>query len=180
VYRCFDSDEKERVSVEYGADLSSSQFGSGFPTRKIHNWLDADFDYENNLFNLNNIHKSPNSLLRVVDLKKDKISGITLPWMYVGMQFATFCWHVEDLYLHSVNYNHLGSTKTWYVIPGKYKETFDRHVQQHYENSRKKNLLEKIILAVDPLELIQAGIPVFKVNQRPRDFVFTFLKVEVL
>lgn len=108
MYSCVDSDEKERVSVEYGADLSSSQFGSGFPTRKIHNWLDADFEYETNLFNLNNIHNSPNSLLRVVENKKDKISGITLPWMYVGMQFATFCWHVEDLFLHSVNYNHLG------------------------------------------------------------------------
>lgn len=54
------------MTVEYAADLASSQYGSGFPTRKIHNWLDADFDYEKNLFNLNNISMSPNSLLQVV------------------------------------------------------------------------------------------------------------------
>lgn len=152
-------------------------YGSGFPTRKIHNWVDADFEYEKNLFNLNNISKSPNSLLRVVEIKKDKVSGITLPWVYVGMQFATFCWHVEDLFLHSVNYNHLGETKTWYVVPGKYKEDFDLYVKNHYETARKKNLLEKIILMIDPLELIKAGIKVYKVHQRPRDYVFTFLKV---
>ena len=107
--------------MEYAADLPSSCYGSGFPTRKIHNWLDADFDYEKNLFNLNNLYRSPSSLLRIIDAKNDKISGITQPWMYLGMQFATFCWHVEDLFIHSINYNHLGETKTWYVIPGKHK-----------------------------------------------------------
>ena len=108
MYLSGNSDEKDQVTVEYGADLPSNLYGSGFPTRKIHNWIDADFDYEVNLFNLNNIHKSPSSLLRVVEAKKDKISGITQPWMYLGMQFATFCWHVEDLFIHSINYNHLG------------------------------------------------------------------------
>ena len=39
-------DEKDTVTVQYGADLPSSLYGSGFPTRKIHNWLDADFNYE--------------------------------------------------------------------------------------------------------------------------------------
>lgn len=61
--------------------------------------------------------------------------------MYAGMQFSTFCWHVEDLYLHSVNYNHQGDTKTWYVVPGSQKEEFDIYVKNHYESSRKKNLL---------------------------------------
>ena len=127
--------------MSYGADLSSSLYGSGFPTRKIHNWKDADFEYEHSLFNLNNIHKSPNSMLRVVEDKNDKISGITIPWMYVGMQFATFCWHVEDLFLHSINYNHQGHTKTWYIIPKTHKERFDLYVTQNYEGSRNKNLL---------------------------------------
>ena len=163
--------------MEYGADLPSSQYGSGFPTRTIHNTEEADFTYEKSLFNLNNIHKSEHSLLRVVEDKKDRISGITQPWMYAGMQFASFCWHVEDLYIHSINYNHDGGTKTWYVIPGDYKAVFDQYVQTHHETSKKKQLLEKIILMVDPLELIRAGIPVYKVNQRPRDYVVTFLKV---
>ena len=33
---------------------------------------------------------------------------------------------------------------------------------------------------VDPLALKKAGIPVYKVNQRPRDYVVTFLKVYFL
>lgn len=114
-------DLDNEVTVQYAADLPSSLYGSGFPTRKVFNWLDADFSYENNFFNLNNLYKSPHSILRIIDDKKEKISGITIPWMYVGMQFATFCWHVEDLYLNSVNYNHNGETKTWYVIPGHHK-----------------------------------------------------------
>jgi hypothetical protein len=30
---------------------------------------------------------------------------------------------------------------------------------------------------IDPLELMKAGIKVYKIQQRPRDYVFTFLKV---
>jgi histone demethylase JARID1 len=107
----------------------------------MHNWLDADFEYETNLFNLNNLYKSKASLLRMIEAKKEKVSGITLPWMYAGMQFATFCWHVEDLFLNSINYNHIGETKTWYVIPSKDKEAFDFYVKAKCENTRRKNLL---------------------------------------
>jgi hypothetical protein len=59
-------DKNDKVTVEYAADLPSSHYGSGFPTRKIYNWLDADFEYETNLFNLNNTYRSPTSLLRII------------------------------------------------------------------------------------------------------------------
>lgn len=107
--------------VEYAADLSTSLYGSGFPVRKITNWFDSDYQYETNYFNLNNISKSPSSLLSICEKRKEKISGISYPWLYMGMLFSSFCWHVEDLFLNSLNYNHKGSTKTWYVVPGSYK-----------------------------------------------------------
>lgn len=63
-------DDKRPVTVEYAADLSTSIYGSGFPKHKISNWLDADFEYETNFWNLNNISKSPSSLLSICETRK--------------------------------------------------------------------------------------------------------------
>ena len=48
----------------------------------------------------------------------------------MGMMFSTFCWHVEDLWLNSLNYSHKGAIKTWYVIPESDKEKFDAYILQ--------------------------------------------------
>lgn len=64
------------------------------------------------------------------------------------------------------------------MVPGKHKEAFDNYVKNQYEKGKKKNLLEKITLMIDPMELIKAGIAVYKIHQRPRDYVVTFLKVQ--
>lgn len=41
------------------------------------------------------------------------VQGLTYPWLYFGALFATFCWHVEDHFLYSLNYLHTGAPKTW-------------------------------------------------------------------
>ena len=48
--------------------------------------------YSRDLWNLNNIPIVSDSLLRFI---KSDISGMTVPWTYVGMVFSTFCWHNE-------------------------------------------------------------------------------------
>lgn len=120
---------KFKTTVEYAADLPVTKHGSGFPLFGSARSKDENFDYHSSLFNLNNIYKSPLSILKIAERKKEHISGVTIPWVYMGMMFSSFCWHVEDLWLNSLNYSHKGGTKTWYVIPKKHKEKFDEYVK---------------------------------------------------
>lgn len=59
---------------------------SGFPNLEVHP-LDP---YSRDGWNLNNLPILAGSLLRYV---KSDISGMTIPWIYVGMVFSTFAWH---------------------------------------------------------------------------------------
>ena len=52
----------------------------------------------------------PRSALRLLEAE---IPGVNAPMLYIGMLFSTFCWHVEDNNLYSVNFQHLGAAKTW-------------------------------------------------------------------
>ena len=39
------------------------------------------------------------------------ITGVMVPWLYVGSCMSAFCWHVEDHALYSINYLHKGAPK---------------------------------------------------------------------
>lgn len=95
----------ETVEVEYGADVHSTTHGryesrhlcsiaahsahvSAMPTMETHPLN----PYSKDPWNLNNIPIVSDSLLRYI---KSDISGMTVPWIYVGMAFSTFCWHNE-------------------------------------------------------------------------------------
>jgi [histone H3]-trimethyl-L-lysine4 demethylase len=107
---------EETFEIEYGADVHSTTHGryensnhpafsltkrcinSAMPTLETH----PQNPYAKDSWNLNNMPIAQESLLRYI---KSEISGMTVPWTYVGMIFSTFCWHNEDHYTYSINYS---------------------------------------------------------------------------
>ena len=159
----------EEVEVEYGADIHSTTHGSGFPTIEK-NPLDP---YSTDLWNLNILPLHPESLFRHI---KSDISGMTVPWLYVGMCFSTFCWHNEDHYGYSANYQHFGATKTWYGIPGadalRFEDAMRQAVPELFESQ--PDLLFQLVTLLPPDRLKKAGVNVYALDQRAGQFVVTF------
>ena len=159
----------ETVEVEYGADIHSTTHGSGFPTIEKKP-LDP---YSKNPWNLNVLPFHEESLFRHI---KTDISGMTVPWLYVGMCFSTFCWHNEDHYTYSANYQHFGATKTWYGIPGKDAHAFEdamrKAVPELFETQ--PDLLFQLVTLLPPEQLRKAGVEVYALDQRAGQFVITF------
>ena len=159
----------EEVEVEYGADIHSTTHGSGFPTIE----KDPRDPYSTDLWNLNILPLHPESLFRHI---KSDISGMTVPWLYVGMCFSTFCWHNEDHYGYSANYQHFGATKTWYGIPGADAERFEAAMKQAVPElfESQPDLLFQLVTLLPPDRLKKAGVNVYALDQRAGQFVITF------
>ncbi|KAJ5908573.1 hypothetical protein N7495_001255 [Penicillium taxi] len=162
-------DLHETVEVEYGADIHSTTHGSGFPTIE-RNPLDS---YSSDPWNLNVLPFYGDSLFRHI---KSDISGMTVPWVYVGMCFSTFCWHNEDHYAYSANYQHFGATKTWYGIPGADAEAFENAMREAVPElfEGQPDLLFQLVTLMPPDKLRKAGVNVYALDQRAGQFVLTF------
>ncbi|KAI9310266.1 hypothetical protein BX666DRAFT_2033269 [Dichotomocladium elegans] len=156
----------ETCEVEYGADLHSTQHGSGFAALEP-----SKGAYER--WNLNMVPVLPDSLFTHI---KTDISGMMVPWLYIGMCFSAFCWHNEDHYTYSVNYMHWGETKTWYGVPGsdteKFENTMRAAVPELFE--QQPDLLFQLVTMLSPGRLLKEKVKVYAVDQRPGQFVVTF------
>ncbi|KAF6150915.1 hypothetical protein GIB67_026836 [Kingdonia uniflora] len=164
----------EEVEVLYGVDIETGLFGSGFP--KVVSPVDTCSYAEKYLtsgWNLNNLPRLPGSML---SFESSNISGVLVPWLYVGMCFSSFCWHVEDHHLYSLNYMHWGAPKVWYGVPGgdssKLEETMKKHLPDLFE--KQPDLLHKFVTQLSPSILISEGVPVYRCVQNPREFILTF------
>ncbi|KAH7323790.1 PLU-1-like protein-domain-containing protein [Rhexocercosporidium sp. MPI-PUGE-AT-0058] len=160
---------EETVEVEYGADIHSTTHGSGFPTIE----KNPQDPYSTDPWNLNILPIHADSLFRHI---KSDISGMTVPWLYVGMIFSTFCWHNEDHYAYSANYQHFGSTKTWYGIPGEDAEKFEQAMRDAVPElfETQPDLLFQLVTLLTPEQLNKAGVRVYALDQRAGQFVVTF------
>lgn len=165
---------EKTIKVRYAADLSYKQFLSKTDLNQIFHILE-----ENNQWNLMTLFLKEKSLFKFLkENERSHISGLTLPWIYFGMLYSTFCWHVEDLYLYSVNYMHYGKPKIWYGIPHNEKEKMDAYIKSEIirQNINEENIVHRLILLINPEDLIKNGISVYKTIQNPGEIIFTLPK----
>ncbi|GAB2276778.1 hypothetical protein Dimus_011493 [Dionaea muscipula] len=130
----------------------------------------------NSPWNLQVISRSAGSLTRFM---LDDIPGVTSPMVYIGMLFSWFAWHVEDHELHSLNFLHTGSPKTWYAIPGSDACTFEEVIRTQAYGGEIDYLAALTLLGekttlLSPEVVVGAGIPCCRLVQNPGEFVVTF------
>lgn len=169
------------LSVEYGSEIPSSREMTGFPMdKKDHSNPHSnsrgnqdgegdgdgdggDINYAEHEFNLMNIKGAKGNILKY--LGRD-ISGMTYPWIYVGMLFTAFGWHYEDHYAYSVNYNHRGAVKQWYGIPGlranDAEAAMKKELGGHFEQFDLVTLISPLLLHTKLSEATFLMLPCFQ------------------
>lgn len=165
---------EEDVIVEYGADISSRDFGSGFPVLDGRRKLSTDEeDYAQCGWNLNNMPVLEQSVLSHINVD---ISGMKVPWLYVGMCFSSFCWHIEDHWSYSINYLHWGEPKTWYGVPSHAAEQLEDVMRELAPElfEAQPDLLHQLVTIMNPNILMEHSVPVYRTNQCAGEFVVTF------
>ncbi|KAJ0975772.1 hypothetical protein J5N97_017737 [Dioscorea zingiberensis] len=147
----------EEVEVHYGADLETGVFGSGFP--KASSSTDQNTDPY---------------LMSVLAFERGDISGVLVPWLYIGMCFHHS--HVEDHHLYSLNYMHFGDPKVWYGVPGsdavKLEDAMRKNLPELFEEQ--PDLLHELVTQLSPSVLKSEGVPVYRAIQKSGEFVLTF------
>jgi len=117
-------------SVDTVSTFSSNDDSQSFKEKSSDTGNDmqgtAGWKLSNSPWNLQVIARSSGSLTRFMP---DDIPGVTSPMVYIGMLFSWFAWHVEDHELHSLNFLHTGSSKTWYAVPGDYAFAFEEVIR---------------------------------------------------
>ncbi|KAG5516020.1 hypothetical protein RHGRI_036910 [Rhododendron griersonianum] len=163
----------DEVEVYYGADLETGSFGSGFPKASSLLSKEESDQYTVSGWNLNNFPRLPGSALC---FERCEISGVLVPWLYVGMCFSSFCWHVEDHHLYSLNYLHWGDPKIWYGVPGSHACELENAMKKHLPDLFKEqpDLLRELVTQLSPSILKDEGVPVYRVVQHSGEFVLTF------
>ncbi|EOA34589.1 hypothetical protein CARUB_v10022146mg [Capsella rubella] len=163
----------------YGNDLDTSVYGSGFPRigDQRPESVEANIwdEYCASPWNLNNMPKLKGSMLQAI---RHNINGVTVPWLYLGMLFSSFCWHFEDHCFYSVNYLHWGEAKCWYGVPGSAASAFEKVMRKTLPDlfDAQPDLLFQLVTMLSPTVLQENKVPVYSVLQEPGNFVITFPK----
>jgi hypothetical protein len=129
--------------------------------------------YETDPWNLTRLPLARNSLLKYLG---KHITGVMVPWLYMGSCYSAFCWHTEDHFLYSINYLHEGAAKRWYGVPGSAATKFEAamHALQPELFAASPDLLQQLVTMASPDDLLAKRVPVSMLTQRENEFVITF------
>ena len=139
----------------YGADLDGSLFSPG-----VEDW------------NLNGLP----DLLRTGPTRLGKrMSGINTPMLYFGGFRTSFCMHVEDIDLFSINYMHHGACKQWYAAPQRSATLVEMVAAQCYPAAHEEceHFLRHKTTLIAPDVLCANGVPLCALTQSPGEFIIT-------
>uniref|UniRef100_F0W1J5 [histone H3]-trimethyl-L-lysine(4) demethylase n=1 Tax=Albugo laibachii Nc14 TaxID=890382 RepID=F0W1J5_9STRA len=155
------------------SELDPLLYSHGIPAKPGDSVDKLVYKYMEDNWNLNNIPKSRDSVLQHLD---ENIKGVMVPWMYIGMCFSTFCWHVEDHNFYSISYLHCGAPKTWYGVPCDKAELFEQTMKKLTPElfTSQPDLHMQLVTMFSPVTLRQHGVPVYRATQRPGEFMVTF------
>ncbi|SCV01144.1 LAMI_0G09604g1_1 [Lachancea mirantina] len=124
------ADKAADFEVDSGVGLSSEIHGSAFQST-LKNGISSSSPSQS--WNVNELPFCEKSLLRFVDIDYGNHSNSKLD---VGMLFSTKGWSVEDNFMPCLDYNHVGSSRLWHIIPGndlqKFEGLIDRLNSERY------------------------------------------------
>ncbi|XP_068319485.1 lysine-specific demethylase JMJ18-like [Pyrus communis] len=154
----------DEVEVYYGADLETGVFGSGFP--KASSTGSDSKKYALSGWNLNNFPRLPGSALC---FEASDISGVLVRWLYVGMCFSSFFWHVED--------HHLSLERTMRAyLPDLFEEQpeiLNELVRRSTSGTEITYFIFVHVIQLSPTVLRSEGVPVHRAVQHSGEFVLT-------
>ncbi|XP_062116062.1 lysine-specific demethylase REF6 [Humulus lupulus] len=161
-------------SVEYANDMPGSAFVP--VSAKKSREAGESVTLGETAWNMRAVSRSKGSLLRFM---KEEIPGVTSPMVYVAMLFSWFAWHVEDHDLHSLNYLHMGASKTWYGVPKEAAVAFEEVIRVHGYGAEINPLVTFSILGekttvMSPEVFVKEGVPCCRLVQNAGEFVVTF------
>ncbi|XP_064153926.1 lysine-specific demethylase 5B-B [Anguilla rostrata] len=144
---------EEDVTVEYGADIASKEFGSGFPIRngrfKV---APQDEPYLSCGWNLNNCLMDP-----LCTELADRV-------MFASRNECKRCASSR------------GEPKTWYGAPGAAAEQLEEVMKKLAPELflAQPDLLHQLVTIMNPNTLMAHGVPIYRTNQCAGEFVITF------
>ncbi|XP_019626151.1 PREDICTED: protein Jumonji-like isoform X1 [Branchiostoma belcheri] len=158
-------DERLIHTAVHTAIVDTKTLGSGFPIHR-------QDSFAKHGWNLTTVPSNHHNILRHLG----SMSGVTAPWLLVGMLFTTSCWSCDSHKLPSIEYLHTGADKIWYSIPQSEHVKFRKAMHSLVPDLCSEGLcwLEKDAAMVPPSALLAEGVSLCRVEQKSGQFLVTF------